>query len=143
MFSVTELGRAVPRMLGSPAGPGGPSQRGLWPVAPAPAPSATSFSTDGMYLKKFPGANKYYVIYFTAQLSWETVSLKGFVNKNALCLMFFFRLQHNGIIEHFLYMVVERTSLNMYLFFRKLGLITQKGVQVAKKSHTDCFVQQL
>ncbi|XP_018573680.1 protein winged eye isoform X2 [Anoplophora glabripennis] len=35
-------------MLGSPAGPGGPSQRGLWPLAPAPAPTATSFSADGL-----------------------------------------------------------------------------------------------
>ncbi|KAF7275227.1 hypothetical protein GWI33_012064 [Rhynchophorus ferrugineus] len=35
-------------MLGSPAGPGGPSQRGLWPLAPAPAPSATSFSAEGL-----------------------------------------------------------------------------------------------
>ncbi|XP_074035935.1 BAH domain and coiled-coil containing protein winged eye isoform X2 [Leptinotarsa decemlineata] len=35
-------------MLGSPAGPGGPSQRGLWPLAPAPAPTATTFSTDGL-----------------------------------------------------------------------------------------------
>jgi hypothetical protein len=34
-------------MLGSPAGPGGPTQRGLWPLAPAPAPSATSFTADG------------------------------------------------------------------------------------------------
>lgn len=38
-------------MLGSPAGPGGPSQRGLWPLAPAPAPSATSFSADGEYIR--------------------------------------------------------------------------------------------
>ncbi|KAJ3646267.1 hypothetical protein Zmor_023861 [Zophobas morio] len=34
-------------MLGSPAGPGGPNQRGLWPLAPAPAPSATAFTADG------------------------------------------------------------------------------------------------
>ncbi|KAH1016854.1 hypothetical protein HUJ04_008018 [Dendroctonus ponderosae] len=35
-------------MLGSPAGPGGAPQRGLWPLAPAQTPSATSFSTDGL-----------------------------------------------------------------------------------------------
>ncbi|XP_066137467.1 protein winged eye isoform X1 [Euwallacea fornicatus] len=35
-------------MLGSPAGPGGAPQRGLWPLAPAPAPTAASFSTDGL-----------------------------------------------------------------------------------------------
>ncbi|XP_050299143.1 protein winged eye isoform X2 [Anthonomus grandis grandis] len=35
-------------MLGSPAGPGGAPQRGLWPLAPAPAPTATTFSTDGI-----------------------------------------------------------------------------------------------
>ncbi|XP_060522876.1 protein winged eye isoform X2 [Cylas formicarius] len=35
-------------MIGSPAGPGGPSQRGLWPLAAAPAPTATSFSTEGL-----------------------------------------------------------------------------------------------
>ncbi|KAG5899192.1 hypothetical protein JTB14_026945 [Gonioctena quinquepunctata] len=35
-------------MLGSPAGPGGPSQRGLWPLAPAQAPTATTFATDGL-----------------------------------------------------------------------------------------------
>ncbi|KYB26014.1 protein winged eye isoform X2 [Tribolium castaneum] len=45
-------------MLGSPAGPGGPNQRGLWPLAPAPAP-ATSFTADsfnkcGVY-SLFPG----------------------------------------------------------------------------------------
>ncbi|KAK5641574.1 hypothetical protein RI129_010121 [Pyrocoelia pectoralis] len=34
-------------MLGSPAGPGGASQRGLWPLAPAPAPPISSFTTDG------------------------------------------------------------------------------------------------
>ncbi|XP_030764449.1 protein winged eye isoform X2 [Sitophilus oryzae] len=36
-------------MLGSAAGPGGSTQRGgLWPLAPAPAPSATTFSTEGL-----------------------------------------------------------------------------------------------
>ncbi|KAL1497393.1 hypothetical protein ABEB36_008371 [Hypothenemus hampei] len=35
-------------MLGSPAGPGGPSQRGLWPLAPAPPNSTTGFPTDGL-----------------------------------------------------------------------------------------------
>ncbi|KAF5296495.1 hypothetical protein FQR65_LT01484 [Abscondita terminalis] len=34
-------------MLGSPAGPGGASQRGLWPLAPTPAPPISSFTTDG------------------------------------------------------------------------------------------------
>lgn len=45
-------------MLGSPAGPGGASQRGLWPLAPAPPPS--SFTTDGFgrygVYSLFPGA---------------------------------------------------------------------------------------
>lgn len=42
-------------MLGSPAGPGGPSQRGgLWPLAPAPAPTATNFTTpDGKFYLRF------------------------------------------------------------------------------------------
>ncbi|XP_018326455.1 uncharacterized protein LOC108737835 [Agrilus planipennis] len=36
-------------MLGSPAGPGATShQRGLWPLAPAPAPSANTFASDGL-----------------------------------------------------------------------------------------------
>lgn len=37
-------------MLGSPAGPGGASQRGLWPLAPAPAPPASSFTAEGSYV---------------------------------------------------------------------------------------------
>ncbi|XP_044253673.1 protein winged eye isoform X2 [Tribolium madens] len=45
-------------MLGSPAGPGGPNQRGLWPLAPAPAPAsnftADSFNKCGVY-SLFPG----------------------------------------------------------------------------------------
>lgn len=36
-------------MLGSPTGPGGPTgQRSLWPLAPVPAPSAASFTSDGI-----------------------------------------------------------------------------------------------
>lgn len=36
-------------MLGSPAGPGGPAHRGLWPVAPPPIQSAANFAPDGFY----------------------------------------------------------------------------------------------
>ncbi|CAH0564851.1 unnamed protein product [Brassicogethes aeneus] len=48
-------------MLGSPAGPGGPTQRGLWPLAPAP--SAATFPTDGIgkygVYSLFPGTHTF------------------------------------------------------------------------------------
>jgi len=74
-------------MLGSPAGPGGPPQRGLWPLAPAPAPSATSFSTDGELTLLIINSNNCYKSFPLTTCHFNRNLFSSIVNDLVYCLI--------------------------------------------------------